>query len=130
MIVTPDVEMILPEWIEEALTADWSGLYVSRTRPRRAGEYPYVVTVQKSGGVPKQSVLDQIRLQVCTWTPTELDGNAFAEAARSALEACSFRAPFKRVTASVPVPVNSAEGEPPQRFFTAEAMVRRTTTDE
>ena len=128
MIITPDVEQILCQRLREALNPqalapDWPGLYVSRAKPE--GWPDYIVTVQKAGGVPKQRVLDQVRLQVSTWAPTEQAANAFSETVRAALEGLSFEDPFYLITASSPVAVTE-KGEPPSRFFHAEALVRRT----
>ncbi len=131
LITTPDIEVVLPERIRAALTSTWSGLYVSRSKPK--ADHPFVVTVTRSGGSALNRVVDQVRVQVGVFVHStagvpEQVANQLAETVRAVIEAQRGVFPFYEVRVSVPVPVNS-KGEPPQRFFYADVMVRRTTSE-
>ncbi len=125
MITTPDLERILPALIFSALSHAWPGLYVSRARPHDPRDY--VVTVQRSGGSPKSAVLDQVRIAVNTWAPTEVEANDLAEQVRGVIEAQRGHAPIIRAEASGPSAIN-AKAEPPQRFFYADIITRRSSS--
>lgn len=123
VITTPDLELVLPALIRAYLSPDWPDVYVGRTRPDTPR--PCVVTVQRSGGVSRSVVLDEVRVAVNVYAATDVDANRLAEAVRGYLESLSGTRPFVRVVATGPTPITGT-AEPPRRYFYAELLTRRS----
>lgn len=125
MITTPDVEVILPPLVYGALYAEWEGIYVGRAKP--AKPRPFIVTIQRAGGIGPSRFVDSARLLVNVWAARDVDANRLAEDVRNVLEHLAGTPPFIDVTASGASAIYET-GEQPQRFLYADALMKRSTT--
>lgn len=125
MLVAPDVELLFPKLVYDALKGKYPGLYTDRAAPADLGGRPTVVC-HREGGLSKNSLLDQARVAVDVYASTEKVANALALDARGVFEAAQGHAPVIRVTATGPSPITES-GKGPQRRFYADALIRKVS---
>lgn len=123
MMVSPDVEAILPAVVYQALATKYPRLYTDRAAPADISGRP-VVVIHREGGVSKNRFLDQARVAVDVYAPTEKLANDLALDARGVLEDLRGHEPVIEITATGPAPITGA-GKGPQRRFYADALIRK-----
>ena len=81
-----------------------------------------VVVIHREGGLSKGHLLDQARVAVDVFAPTERMANELALDARGVLESLRGHDPVIEVTATGPAPMT---GSTPRRRFYADALIRK-----
>lgn len=121
-IEAADPEELLAGRVRAAIWADWPGVYVSNAHPQ--GKRAHVVTIQRAGGTLLGPVLDQARMRVNVYAPTDSEAADLARDVRLALNAQEGASPITRCSCTGPTVINS-KGESPQLSMTCDALLIR-----
>lgn len=123
ILVTPDLEAIVPKLIYTLLSGQYPGLFTGRAAPADLGERP-IATFRREGGLSKNRLLDQARLAVDIYARSDRAANELARDVRGALESLQGHAPIISVETSGPVPLLET-GKGPHRQLFADVLVRK-----
>lgn len=123
MLVTPDLETILPGLVYNALKTKYPGLFTTRSAPSDVTSRP-VVVLQYAGGGPRNKLLDDINVSVDVYATSEKQANDLSRDVRGVLDSLMGHSPIIEISTTVPVPI-TVDNRGPQRQFYAQVLTRK-----
>lgn len=124
MTYNVDVEIAVPKWLREALSASWPGLLIGRREPANAPAR--MVLVRRQGGGSTYVTFDRPRLGISVWAPTDLEANRLAGAVVTALRGCETQGRISSLSITGPSDVADTETDVPRRFMSVDFLIRTT----
>ena len=121
VLVAPDLELILPGKVYNALRPKYPRLMTDRAAPADLGGRPIVV-LHREGGLSHGQLLDQARIAVDVYASTDATVNRLSADVRGVLESLQGHNPIIKVDATGPSPI---VGAVPQRRFYADVLMRK-----
>ena len=123
MLVSPDLEVLVPRELYRQLSGKYDRLYTDRAVPASIGARPMVVC-HREGGLSKGPFLDQARLAVDVYANTEKQANNLVLDARAVIDAMAGHDPVVSTSTTGPAPVINASKGPHRRFY-ADVVIRK-----